>query len=270
MGKRKKKSRNQQQTEPLYQRAFQEGDMVWLAGEYRRQAESDSSLTLEDFAIRYAVSPDDLRPYNPDLAVEANYSIALWHGTSRARAESIMEEGFKPKKSGKSLIFFTQSPALARSYANNRARNERDYPALIMCSINLSEYNNYEVRQLKGAVVYAFRSECIASNVVSRVTGPKQKEGLSPGKPQLQKKKRKKESKQGTDVAITFNSGCACIAYWLNSFLNLTDEDQMQEDHESVRKIKQWLDDQMEAGRFGPVPDNEMLEQMRGNSFISS
>lgn len=266
MGKRKKKSRNRQQVEPLYRRTFQEGDMVWLAREYRRQANSDPSLTLEDFAIQYAVSPDELRPYDPNLAVEAECSIALWHGTSRARAESIMKEGFKPRKVGKSLIFFTQSPALARSYANNRAKSERDCPALIMCCINLSKYNNYEVRQLQGAVVYAFRSECINSDVVNRVTGPKRKERLRFGKkpPPQRKKKREKVSEQLTDVAITFNSGRAGIAYWLNNYLKLGEADRISEDHEVVEKIKQWLDDQVEMDRFGMVPDGEMLKQVHG------
>jgi len=271
MGKRKKKSRNRQQAEPLYQRAFQEGDMVWLAREYRRQANSDPSLTLEDFAIQYAMSPDELRPYDPNLAIEAEYSIALWHGTTRARADSIMEEGFKPKRVGKSRIFFTQSSALARSYANNRAKNERDYPALIMCCINLGEYNNYEVRQLQGSVVYAFRSECINSDVVNRVTGPRRKERLSLEKPQQQrKKKRKKAGEQLTDVAITFNSGRAGIAYWLNNYLNLTGEDQIQEDHESVRKVKGWLDAESDAGRFGMVPDDEILKQVHKHMEVDT
>lgn len=265
MGRKRKQSRNQQQAEPLYQRIFQEGDMVWLAKEYRKQANSDPSLTLEDFAIQYAVLPDELRPYDPNLAVEAECSIALWHGTSRARADSIMEEGFKPKKVGKSLIFFTQSSALARSYANNRAKNERDYPALIMCCINLGEYNNYEVRQLQGAVVYAFRTECIASDVVNKVTGPRRKERLRFGKkpPPQRKKKREKASEQLTDVAITFNSGRAGIAYWLNNYLKLTGEDQIQEEHESVGKIKGWLDAETDAGRFGMVPDDEILKQVQ-------
>ncbi len=262
MGKRKKKSRSRQQAEPLYQRAFQEGDMVWLAKEYRKQANSDPSLTLEDFAIQYAVLPDELRPYDPNLAVEAECSIALWHGTSRARADSIMEEGFKPKKVGKSLIFFTQSSALARSYANNRAKNERDYPALIMCCINLGEYNNYEVRQLQGAVVYAFRTECIASDVVNKVTGPRRKERQRLEKQQQRKKKRKKASEQLTDVAIAFNSERAGIAYWINSCLKLDDANKIHEEHEVVGEIKEWFEDQMEAGRFGFVPDDEMMERL--------
>ena len=76
------------------------------------------------------------------------------------------------------------------------------------------------------------------------------------------KKKRKKAGDQLTDVAITFNSGRAGIAYWLNNYLNLIGEDQIQEDHESVRKVKGWLNAESDAGRFGMVPDDEILKQV--------
>jgi hypothetical protein len=37
----------------------------------------------------------------------------------------------------------------------------------------------------------------------------------------------------------------------------------MNEDHKMVGKIKQWLDEQMYAGRFGEVPEDEILEQLQ-------
>ena len=232
---------------------------MWLANEYQRRSAADPSLTLEEFAIQYAVSADELRSYNPVLALEADRYVALWHGTTSARAEFIMEEGFKPKRAKKSRIFFTQSPSLARSYAVNRAKNEKDYPALIKCSINLGDYNDYEVRQLKGAVVFAFRAECIDSVVVNKVTGLHKQERQRPKKSQ---KKRENGGEQLTDVAITFNSGCAGIAYWLNSYLKLDGDDKIQMDHEVVVKIKGWLDSEAENGKFGAVPDDEMLDQV--------
>jgi hypothetical protein len=259
MGKRKKKGRNQNRAEPVYRRTFQEGDMVWLANEYQRRAAVEPSLTLEEFAIQYAVSADELRMYNSEMAMEGDYYVSVWHGTTRARAEAIMEEGFKPKKAMKSRIFFTQSPSLARSYANNRARNEKDHPAVIKCSINLGDYNDYEVRQLKGAVVFAFKAECIDSVVVSKVIGRAKQDRQRPEKPQ---KRRENRDEQLTDVAITFNSRRAGIAYWLNCYLKLDGDGEIQADHEAVAKIKGWLDSEAENGRFGAVPDDEMLEQV--------
>lgn len=233
--------------------------MVWLANEYQRRSAAEPSLTLEEFAIQYAVSADELRMYNSDMAMEADRYVALWHGTTSARAEAILREGFKPKKAEKSLIFFTQSPSLARSYANNRARNEKDHPAVIKCSINLGRYNDYEVRQLKGAVVFAFKAECIDSVVVNKVTGREKQDRPRPAKPQ---KKRENGGEELTDVALTFNSGRAGIAYWINSYLKLSGEDRIREDHEAVAKIKGWLDSETENGRFGAVPDDEMLKQI--------
>jgi len=53
------------------------------------------------------------------------------------------------------------------------------------------------------------------------------------------------------------------IAYWINNCLKLRDGDRIHEDHQAVVRIKEWLDDQAEAGRFGEVSDEEMLIQMR-------
>ena len=65
-----------------------------------------------------------------------------------------------------------------------------------------------------------------------------------------------------TDVVLTFNSGRAGIAYWINSYLKLDGADRMDEDHEAIGKIKEWLDEEMDAGQFGEVPEDEILEQI--------
>ena len=74
--------------------------------------------------------------------------------------------------------------------------------------------------------------------------------------------KRRKAGGEIGNVALTFNSGPAAIAYWINSYLKSADTGKICEDHEVVGKIKAWLDEQMEQGRFGEVPDSEMLEQV--------
>jgi len=65
-----------------------------------------------------------------------------------------------------------------------------------------------------------------------------------------------------TNVVLTFNSGSAGIAYWINSYLELDDADSIGEDDEAIGKIKEWLDEQMDAGEFGEVPEDEILEQV--------
>ena len=116
MSRKNKNARKRSEARPVYQRKFQEGDMVWLADEYQRRSESDSSLTLEDFAAQYAVPVDNIRlhKHDPNLDIEKGRCVALWHGTTRTRAESILKEGFKPKRADKSRIYFARSPVLAR------------------------------------------------------------------------------------------------------------------------------------------------------------
>jgi hypothetical protein len=247
-------SGGQFETGPRYQSRFYEGDMVWLADEYQRRSRSEPSLTLEDFAAEYGVSADELRTYVPDLSREIDHSVTLWHGTTRSRAESILQQGFRARKSKRhGQIYFTGRPGMARGFAERRARDEEDEPAVIMCSIDLSRYSDFERR---GRAVYAFRCGCIASEVITNI------DRLSR---QWREKPERQESAESTptDVAITFNSGCAGIAYWINSYLRLSGQGEVDENHEAVAKMKQWLDGQAEAGRFGEVPYNEMLEQAR-------
>ncbi|MHA2313640.1 MAG: hypothetical protein ACXADF_19370, partial [Candidatus Thorarchaeota archaeon] len=147
-----------------------EGDMVWLANEYQRRSSSEPSLTLEDFVAEYGVPADELRVYIPELGEGIRRSVIVWHGTSKSRAESILREGFRPKnkKGKKTRMFFTRNPAVARRYAQTRAKGESDRPAVIMCAIDLNEYDDYEQR---GQGVFAFKAECISSEVVRNVTG---------------------------------------------------------------------------------------------------
>jgi hypothetical protein len=270
MGKQKKQSRrrrrvaistsglrgmaDQLETAPVYQSRFDEGDMVWLADEYQRRSRFEPSLTLEDFAAEYGVSADELRTHVPDLSRNIDHSITLWHGTTMSRAESILQQGFRARKSKRhGQIFFAGRPGMARGIAERRARDEDDEPALIMCSIDLSHYSDFERR---GNAVYAFRCGCIASEVITKI------DRLSRQRREKLEKRENAESNP-TDVAITFNSGGAGIAYWINSYLKLSGQGEVGENHEAVAKIKQWLGGQAEAGRFGEVPYNEMLEQVR-------
>jgi hypothetical protein len=269
MGKRKKNSKRRKniaisvfglngvadhyETAPLHQRKFDEGDMVWLADEYQRRSGSEPSLTLEEFAAQYGVSVDELRLYVSELGEVMGRSVTVWHGTSKSRAESIVKEGFMAKKGGKGRTFFTQNRIVACGYAERRANLEKDQPAVIMCSIDLSRYKDYERRRDR---VFVFASECIASEVVRKVIGIRRQRREKP-------EKRKDAKVEPTDVAITFNSGRTGIAYWINSCLKLSGHDRIDEDHEAVGKIKQWLDEQIDAGMFGEVPDDEILGQLR-------
>ncbi len=245
------------ETAPLYQRKFEQGDMRWLADEYRKLRDSESSPTLEEFAAQHGVPPDELRTYIPELEEGISRSVVVWHGTSKSRAKSILKEGFRSSWARNAQLFFSRDPAVARRYAEARAGRENDKPALLTCSIDLSRYNCCERRKDRDAAV-VFKHKLIGREVVKRVTmlvrGQHEKE---------KREKQRNTSVELTNVTLTFNSEHAGIAYWINSCLNLEGPNAIGEDHEAVGKIKQWLHDQTEAGRFGEVPDDEMLEKVR-------
>jgi hypothetical protein len=251
-------------------RILQAGDMMWLADEYRRRSHYEPSLTLEDFADQYGVIPHDLLAYIPELSKGISHSVVLWHGTSKSRAESILREGFRAKKAEKKRrekgrIYFARRRKMAYGYARSRARSDGDRPAIIMCAIDLNVYSNYE---LQGSDVYVFEHECIGSEVVRKV------DGLT--KQRLKKLEKRELGTRGnasaefTNVALTFSSGSAGIAYWINNYLMLDDQSKLRQDHSAVGKIKQWLDAQADAGRFGEVSDEEMLLQMQKHLRIDS
>ena len=150
-----------------YKMTFQAGDIIWLVNEFRKRQEADPSLTLEDFAMQYGIIADELRLYIDENNGKNQRSVTLWHGTSMSRAKDIIKEGFKPAKKQKRKIFFTNSPKVARSYAKGRASRETDIPAIIMCSIDLLEYDNH---YWQSGEVLVFNCSRIESDVVKRVT----------------------------------------------------------------------------------------------------
>ncbi|MBD3182156.1 hypothetical protein GF312_07685 [Candidatus Poribacteria bacterium] len=236
---------------PIYQSSFQEGDMDWLAKEYQRRSQRDPSLRLEDFAAHYGILADEIRLYIPDLSRDIDRNVILWHGTTLSCAKSILEEGFRVKKSRKERrIFFASKTKIPGNIAIMRSRNKNDKPAILKCCISLNKYSNFERR---GNDVYVFNYERIDSDVVIRVDGLKRED--------IKKsfKKEKVNKSEITDIALTFSSSPAAISYWINTCLGLIDEDTVYESSPVVGKTKQWLDQQLGSGRTGIVPEDELL-----------
>lgn len=160
-----KRNKNSQMT-------FQPSDILWLINEFYKQKKTDPSVNLDDFALRYGIMADELRLYTDEHNEKYQRCLTLWHGTTMTRAECIIEEGFKPGKGNRHRIFFTLNPKIARSYARGRASRESDTPAIIRCSIDLSEYDKHEWQNQE---ILSFNYNCIESNVVKRVTTIKSK-----------------------------------------------------------------------------------------------
>ena len=259
MGKRKKKNRKQKtrvksaavldddqnESIPIYQETLTEDDMERLANEYWRRSSSEASLTLEIFADQYGIWADDLLDYLPELARKELDIVRLWHGTTKSRANSIRRDGFEVHSGA---VFFSRSTRTPHAVARQRASSEHDQPVVILCSIDLRRYNNYRQR----GSVYVFYHNHIGSEVVQEVIDARKGKIGFP-----------KERVELTNIGITFNSARAGIALWINSYLELTGMDELSDDHESVVRIAEWLDAQADAGRFGEVSDEEMLEQVR-------
>jgi hypothetical protein len=149
-----------------YQVNFHESDIEWLANEYKKRHSSDPSLALEDFALQYGVMAEQLGIYTHQQDDRYGNSVTLWHGTTASRAESILEEGFRSGKRSKHRIYFTKDPKFAQRHAKGRAKQEQDQPAIIMCSIDLSRYNNHEWQKRE---VLILNYDFIESEVVKRV-----------------------------------------------------------------------------------------------------
>ncbi len=63
-------------------------------------------------------------------------------------------------------------------------------------------------------------------------------------------------------VAVSNTSGLAGIAYWINTYFKLKDENKVQKSDELVSIIKDWVDAQYEDGRVTVIADDELLDEI--------
>jgi citrate (Re)-synthase len=64
-------------------------------------------------------------------------------------------------------------------------------------------------------------------------------------------------------VAVDKTSGTAGIAWWINSFLGLARDRQVDKKSAEVQKIAEWVDAQYADGRTTSISDEEMMTQVR-------
>jgi citrate (Re)-synthase len=64
-------------------------------------------------------------------------------------------------------------------------------------------------------------------------------------------------------VAVDKTSGTAGIAWWINSFLGLSRDRQVDKKSAEVQKIAEWVDAQYADGRTTSISDQEMMAQVR-------
>jgi isopropylmalate/homocitrate/citramalate synthase len=64
-------------------------------------------------------------------------------------------------------------------------------------------------------------------------------------------------------VAVDKTSGTAGIAWWINSYLGLARDRQIEKRAPEVATIAKWVDDQYRDGRTTSISDEEMMGQVR-------
>ncbi len=61
-------------------------------------------------------------------------------------------------------------------------------------------------------------------------------------------------------VAVSNTSGLAGIAHWMNTYLHLSGEKQVDKNSELVSMVKAWVDKEYEDGRVTVMTDEELLK----------
>lgn len=61
-------------------------------------------------------------------------------------------------------------------------------------------------------------------------------------------------------VAVSNTSGLAGIAHWVNTYFKLKDERAVDKNHPVVAKVKEWVDEQYDAGRVTVITDDELIK----------
>jgi len=63
-------------------------------------------------------------------------------------------------------------------------------------------------------------------------------------------------------VKIDDKSGVAGVAFWLNQYLGLSGDQQLDKKHPAVTKIATWVEEQYRQGRTTAIASEEMVEHI--------
>ena len=248
-----KKRKNRQQQD-LYQRRLEDKDLAWLAEQFQKQAAQDPNLTLEEFAIRHGVEPKWVRSFiNIGWNTEFKNVITVWHGTTIDRAIAIMAEGFKARGRADKKIWFTQKSTEAHRRAAQLAQSRGKAPVVFRCQINIGKYTEFDKPRPHH---YAFKHAYIDKAVISNVSGLEvDKEGKLP--------QEGEDKGELVDIIITRTSGKYGVLLWVNVYLEGEGQTSIDETHPAIEEIYRWVEAQYAGDREEPIPEEEMLAQVK-------
>jgi len=187
--------------------------------------------------------------------------LLLWHGTSEDRAQSILKWGFRAGRR-KRGIFFSTNIVTSYSYSEGKDARDRSGPAIFAARYDLSTLKHEKDFRLQDHMTEThciFRAT-IATQIVRYLLT---RHGLySTGKLVTEANRFRDDL---TEITVTQSSGAAGIAYWLNTFLDLSDSERIPADHAAVGRIKTWIDEQYANDRTIPIADEEILVLARSH-----
>lgn len=67
-------------------------------------------------------------------------------------------------------------------------------------------------------------------------------------------------------VAVTKTSGVSGVAHWINAYFKLKDDKAVDKKHPVVVAVKEWVDDEYEAGRVVSIADSELVRVINQKS----
>jgi len=187
----------------------------------------------------------------------ASRYVILWHGTSKSRADSIIETGFH------SSSFFARSVGIAWGYASAK-RKQDDPGVLVLCAVDLNSYTkrDYEIRKDR---IYHFRPP-VPKNAVAGVfridesTRSELKEKANLLRIHI---KRYKIRPDRPEIVITRNCGAEAIVYWINIHLSPRADRRIEAVHPGIKQIRGWIEKNYTNGRISAISDKEMLMQVK-------
>ena len=63
-------------------------------------------------------------------------------------------------------------------------------------------------------------------------------------------------------VSVSNTSGLAGIAYWINNFYDLSEDEKIDKKDDIVLKLKEWVDAEYENGRQTVISDEELVDKL--------
>ena len=160
-------------------------------------------------------------------------TLIAYHGTTRARARAIFDQGFLPKPPSR-RVWFAESRAYAMGRARTQARRTNDVPIVLACDLDLDT-----LRRRPSTKRLVYKKGIIA------IDGPVPAEML--------------QSYPLADMATVPRE----VAAWVNHLLNLEPDESIEPDHPGLVRLSRWINSCLVSEPESKLLCSELLERAR-------